>query len=572
MSKNFIFTLLILSLVVCGAQVSFGAEEIAIVSQDPIIYAPEGLEPREQASLERQYRYEFRNKGILEEPAIDTPFAEELSIRPMDTEPLTEQGELYRYFGIATVLYKSGRLEEAVEILDYIVWKKPNDEYVKRYLSKVKRELKRSKAKWRSNSRKDTLLLKKIKIKELIADGLAYYRQKQFGPALSKFSETLSLDPGNSVAKDYMRKLKKYYMKEVRVESIIKDWEIKVAQEEQESGARLIDEFRRKGVASQIVQGVENLLDKNELKTKGVTPKMTQAAVSLLDKAEYKKGDFSPRVKRIAGKILDDRQMENVVKDVKIASLMDDAELSIKIKEIITNRKKEERRKRSYTLGAGDTVRISVQDHPEISGTAGVGPNGEIMLPLVNEPVKAEGLTASEVQASVTNALKRYVKDPVVYVGITGYRSKIFYVLDETSCTPYNITRANFTLRDALFMSDWGGNRALGRVLITKPDKLHPVVKQVDAFDIVFRGNLSKNIRIEDGDVIYIPLTIASKVSTTISDALSPFQAIQAVREEWIDQRWNTKGWTDLHRVPRNAGEEARMNAGETGVGGPTDE
>ena len=63
---------------------------------------------------------------------------------------------------------------------------------------------------------------------------------------------------------------------------------------------------------------------------------------------------------------------------------------------------------------------------------AGVGPSGEIMLPLVNEPVKAEGLTASEVQANVAKALKRYVQDPVVYVGITAYKSKIFYVIDET--------------------------------------------------------------------------------------------------------------------------------------------
>ena len=566
MNKNFIFILLVLPLVLCVAQASFGAEEIVAVRQDPIIYAPEGLESREKASLERQYRYDFRHKGILEEPTIVTPFAEEPSIGPVDTEAMTEQEKLYRYFGIATILYKTGRLEEAVEILDYIVWKKPNDEYVKKYLSKLKKELREREATWRSTSKKDISLLKNVKIKELIADGTAYYKQKQFGPALSQFSNALSLDPGNSIAKDYMRKLKKYYMREVRVESIIKDWEAKVAQGEQESGARLIDEFRRKGVASQMVQGAEDLLDESELKVNGVTPKMAQAAVSLLDKTEYKKGDVSPKVKRIADKILDEGQMEDVIKDVKIASLMDDAELSIKIREIIADRKKEERRKRSYTLGAGDTVHISVQDHPEISGTAGVGPSGEIMLPLVNEPVKAKGLTMSEVQANVTEALKRYVKDPIVHVGMKGYKSKIFYVIDETGCTPYSITRANFTLRDALFMSDWGSNRALGRVLITKPDKLHPVVKKVDAFDLVYRGNLSRNIKIEDGDVIYIPLTIANKVSTTISDVLSPIRAVRTLRDEWMDQRWNAKGWTDLPRVPRDADEEARMNAGTTGI------
>jgi protein involved in polysaccharide export with SLBB domain len=198
-----------------------------------------------------------------------------------------------------------------------------------------------------------------------------------------------------------------------------------------------------------------------------------------------------------------------------------------------------------------------VQDHPEISGSATIGPDGDILLPLVNEPVYARDITAPELQKRVVEVLKRYVKDPIVYVGITDYRSKVFYVIDEIGCTPYNITRANFTLRDALFIADWGSNRALGRVLIIKPHMLHPVVKKVDAFDIVYRGNLSKNIRIENGDVIYVPVTAANKISTTIADALSPFKAFRDIRNEWLNWRWNLKnGWYNMFRIPRSAEEE----------------
>jgi hypothetical protein len=82
-----------------------------------------------------------------------------------------------------------------------------------------------------------------------------------------------------------------------------------------------------------------------------------------------------------------------------------------------------------------------------------------------------------------------------------------------------------------------------------KPNNLHPVIKKVDAFDIIYRGNLVNNVRIDDGDVIYVPLTIAAKVTKTIADSLRPFAALRSARDEWINLKGDVKSWKELPKI-----------------------
>ena len=563
--RSITLTIAILACVTCGffyrANISFAQNSdasSAVQGDSTLILAPTGLAEKEQQVLEKRYRYEFRRKDIIQEPFISTPFVKEPSISSIGSKSITEDEKLYRYFGIASVLYEAGRLEEALEILKYITQKRPEDQYVKEYFIKVQREFNKKEKEWRITSKRDADVLKQIKVKNLIKDGVVYYKQKAYDLALLKFADVLNLEPDNTTAKMYIDRLKDYYMEEIRVQGIVEEWEGRDPAERTNGEAVAVSDDTGAGsnkndIAFQITQIINGLLDIAELKQKGMDPKSAGAMQDLLDNTEKSNEYRSFERRQVALNLLDKEEMESVVEGVRISSLMDEAELGLRIEEIIVKRKEEEKRENSYTLGPGDGLRISVQDHPELSGNTGVGPSGDIVLPLINEPIVAGGFTAEEVRKEVYETLKRYVKDPVVYVGITAYKSKIFYVIDEVGCTPYNITRANFTLRDALFTADWGNNRALGRILVMRPHKLHPMIKKVDGFDLVYRGNLSNNIRIQNGDVIYVPLTIANKISTVIADSLSPIKAVRDVRDEWINQRWNEdQGWGNLFRIPRN--------------------
>ena len=281
----------------------------------------------------------------------------------------------------------------------------------------------------------------------------------------------MAIDPNNATANSYMDKLKSYFLKEVYVERIMQSLE--------------------------------------------TNPADTKEASSL--------------------KLPEKEIMESITKDKKSANLLQQAELDAKIKEIITQQEIEEEKSRVLTFGPGDIVMISVRDHPELSGRSGVRLTGDLVLPLVNTAVPATGLTLEELTEGVTEAMKRYVKEPVVTVTVEEYRSKVYYVIDENVATAYPITRANLTLRDALFVSDWGADRALGRVLLIKPYKLHPIVKKIDAYDIIYRGNLLNDVKIENGDVIYVPKTYFRRTTDYFTAIFEPINEVSGQTQRTQD-------------------------------------
>jgi len=453
---------------------SFAAESPA--SEQQSILAPEGLTSKEKADLERQYRYEFRRKDTLLTPYVSMPGAVEIAGEE-ELYAINEREKLYRYFGIATELYESGKPEEAAEILKYISYKSPDDEYVKNFLKKVSEEAKKSKTEWAKNASRDAKILKDKQIKDLAREGIDYYRNKNFEAALLKFSDALSLDAQNNTAKTYMEKLKKYYLMEMRAEDI--------AQQQQSESP--------------------------EENTQGETLN------------EPSEGEVSVEP---AQDLSEDERFEQIISSKKTKKLIEGAEFEAKVQEIIQQQREIEKRSRSFTLGPGDIVQINVRDHPELSGRVTVNLNGGMPLPLTGDVIMARDLSLEELNARVSEIMKRYVKEPQVNITLIEYRSKLFYVVDEIGTTPYPIPRPNFTLRDALFVSDWGDNRALGRVLIVKPSKLHPVVKTVNAFDLIYRGNLLNNVRIENGDVIYVPQTYVGKANQFLIDTFAPITAI----------------------------------------------
>lgn len=407
---------------------------------------------------------------------IATPSSQSSPVRE-----ISEEETLYRYFGAATVLRRVGRHEEALEILRYILDKKPHDDYVKSYAEDVKDEMGEQKRKWTVDNKSAARRLRKKKIKALIRDGVLHYKSENFDEALLMFSDALSLSSSNSTAKRYMRKLKKHYDKELRIENLAHDSE----------------------------------------------------------------AGYDP-----AGNGADGIDLQYITLSKRADSLLDQTELGYKIEEIIASRKAEEKRSRELTVGPGDLLQVGVLDHPELSGQVEVRVNGEIVIPLVNDLIMAKDLTLGELTESVTKTMKRYVQDPHVNISAIEYKSKSYYVVDEVGSTPYPIPRADFTLRDALFSADWGDNRALGRVIITKPAARHPIVKKVDAFDLVYRGKLENDVRIEDGDVIYVPMTFAAKTTKTIQDLLGPFRAIRQARDLYLNMKSNEKDWQKIFRLP----------------------
>lgn len=81
-----------------------------------------------------------------------------------------------------------------------------------------------------------------------------------------------------------------------------------------------------------------------------------------------------------------------------------------------------------YRLGAGDQIRITVFNEPDLTGPYTVGSQGTIAYPLVGT-VRAGGLTLPEFTTALQTALGQYVRNPSVSVEVTNYRP--FFILGE---------------------------------------------------------------------------------------------------------------------------------------------
>jgi polysaccharide export outer membrane protein len=86
-------------------------------------------------------------------------------------------------------------------------------------------------------------------------------------------------------------------------------------------------------------------------------------------------------------------------------------------------------RKHGFVLGPSDVLKISVWHNPDLSSDAIVRPDGNITLPLLGELAVA-GLTTTELQATITERLRTFVKDEgaIVTVAVTSINSYRFTV------------------------------------------------------------------------------------------------------------------------------------------------
>jgi polysaccharide export outer membrane protein len=77
-------------------------------------------------------------------------------------------------------------------------------------------------------------------------------------------------------------------------------------------------------------------------------------------------------------------------------------------------------------IGASDLVRLNVDDSPELSQTFRVDQQGNLNLPLLNQPIPASGLMPNELRDEIVAALKarHLLVNPVVDVSVVEYRSR----------------------------------------------------------------------------------------------------------------------------------------------------
>jgi len=166
-----------------------------------------------------------------------------------------------------------------------------------------------------------------------------------------------------------------------------------------------------------------------------------------------------------------------------------------------------------YVIGARDLLVVQVVGEPTASGTVRVEADGSVTLPLIGR-VPAAGKTLLQLAADVRKALADgYFTDPKVSVTVQEYGSQKIFVLGEVRTPGSYPLQGETTLLAALALAGSTLPSAGDMVVINRPRHAQPAGGEsgTDEFMRVNLRNLqsglasSQNLRLQDGDTIFVP-------------------------------------------------------------------
>ena len=162
-----------------------------------------------------------------------------------------------------------------------------------------------------------------------------------------------------------------------------------------------------------------------------------------------------------------------------------------------------------YKIGAGDSLDINVWRNPELSKTVAVRPDGFITLPLVGD-VQASGLTAQELNDSLTEKLLTFIKSPKVTVIVTNANSANYLMRVRVTGAVNNpltvVYRDGMTVIDVILEA--GGPTefaALNNAKLYRKVGGEVKVYKIRLNDIINKGKLETNYQLAPTDIITVP-------------------------------------------------------------------
>lgn len=158
-----------------------------------------------------------------------------------------------------------------------------------------------------------------------------------------------------------------------------------------------------------------------------------------------------------------------------------------------------------YPLGAGDEISIRGWGTLDIDYTTTIDRDGKIALPNIGA-IPLAGVRAAEAEKVIRRAIERYYKGVNISVSFGSLKSLTIYVSGQAR-KPGAYTLSGFsTLVSGLFAS--GGPNSNGSLRNVQVKRAGRIVATMDLYAFIAHGDKSADMKLLDGDVIYIPPAI----------------------------------------------------------------
>jgi len=184
-----------------------------------------------------------------------------------------------------------------------------------------------------------------------------------------------------------------------------------------------------------------------------------------------------------------------------------------------------------YVIGPGDELRIRVWGQMNFQVNATVDRSGEVFLPQVG-PVHVAGTAVSALTEHLRTAIGRVYHNFDIAVDLGKIRAIQIYVSGQARRPGVYTVSSLSTLIDALFAS--GGPSVQGSMRHISLRRGNAVVTEFDLYSLLVRGDKSADVKLQSGDVIFIPpagsqVAITGSVRVPAIYELSPNDSLASV-------------------------------------------
>jgi protein involved in polysaccharide export with SLBB domain len=155
-----------------------------------------------------------------------------------------------------------------------------------------------------------------------------------------------------------------------------------------------------------------------------------------------------------------------------------------------------------YVVGAGDELNVQVYGSRSLNLRLTVGRDGRVNLPEIG-PVSVAGQTFESAKAQLESLIERQMIGVHASVTMGETRTiRVFVLGDAKQPGSYTITGLG-TITSALFAA--GGVQPIGSLRNIQLKRRGALVRRLDLYDMLIRGNTTDDARLLPDDVIFIP-------------------------------------------------------------------
>ena len=182
----------------------------------------------------------------------------------------------------------------------------------------------------------------------------------------------------------------------------------------------------------------------------------------------------------------------------------------------------------NYILQPPDEIVVYCTKAPEIhEQRQRIRPDGKVSFEALGE-LHAAGRTPKQLADALKEKIAKFYTlagDSPIDVRVLAFRSKVFYVLGQV----YHEGSKTYTGRDTVLTALAEARpTVLGwitRVQVIRPssnEDIPPKIFEVDYEKMRVHGDTSKDVLLEEGDIIYVPPTILAAIAMKVEEIVTP--------------------------------------------------